>query len=158
MFILFSPRALEKGKTTLHQSYNFGTKATYVRQNLHWIMWDLDVAHKYTIPWHEHKKKTKGRGKWSNVLFGVSSCILLLLSATRKRFELWPPFCQLTGFIYKCLKWEKGREKGWGLKRQKKERNNDFLRTCRSEMSSCRHGVLLFHTDIILDSDGNYNC
>lgn len=46
-------------------------------------------------------------------------------------------------------------DEGW---RGRKGGYNDFLGTCRSELSSCRHGVLLFHAGITLDSDGNYNC
>ena len=65
------------------------------------------------------------------------------LSAICKRWELWAPFCQLTGFIYKCLKWGR-RRRGWGVRRQKGG-NNDFIGTCRRES-----GVLLFLTSITL--------
>lgn len=53
-------------------------------------------------------------------------------------------------------RWERKEEEG--DEKVEKGRDNDFLGTCRSELSSCRHSVLLFHAGIILDSDGNYNC
>lgn len=55
--------------------------------------------------------------------------------------------------------WNEGEgEKRAADEEVEKGENNDFLGTCRSELSSCRLGVLLFRAGITLDSDGNYNC
>lgn len=44
------------------------------------------------------------REEETDLFFGANTYILPPLSAICKRWELRAPFCQLTGFIYKCLK------------------------------------------------------